>query len=212
MNVIMIGTPGCGKGTQASELAAYLNIPTISIGQVLRHEIEKGTELGRLVSPYVKKGTLVPDDLTASIVRKNLLRDEYKNGVILDGYPRNIVQAEILDDFFKPDYVIFIEILDQEAIKRITGRRVCSKCGATYHIDYKPPKEDGVCDKCGAELELREDSTEEVFKKRLEVYHMQTEPVVGFYEKKGILVRVNGEQQINEVFEEIISKVKANNE
>jgi len=208
LNILMLGTQGSGKGTQAARLARLLNIPTISTGEILRNEIDKGTELGKLANSYIRRGNLVPDDLISSIVRKTLLKDEYAKGVILDGYPRNIVQAETLDDFLDLNYVILIDISDSEAVKRVTGRRICTKCGANYHIDYKPPKEEGVCDKCGAVLEIREDSEPEAVETRLNVYHLQTEPLVGYYEDRGILIKVNGEQKIPEVYEEILNKLK----
>ena len=208
MNIILMGTQGCGKGTQAVKLSKYFNIPTITMGEVLREEIEKGTELGKLAASYMNKGMLVPDDLVSSIVRKKLQREEYGSGAILDGYPRNIVQAEELDTYFQPDYVILLEISDGEAIKRVTGRRICSKCGENFHTLYRPPQSEGKCDKCGTKLEIREDSTPEVVETRLEVYHLQTEPLIGYYEKKGILVRVDGERSISEVYEDIISKIK----
>jgi adenylate kinase len=152
---------------------------------------------------------LVPDDVISSIVKKELLKDEYAQGVILDGYPRNIVQAETLDEFLEFDYVIFIDISDEEAVKRVTGRRVCPNCGANYHIDYKPSEKKGVCNLCAGRLEIREDSTPEAVETRLKVYHLQTEPLVSYYKNKGILIEVDGEQPIPEVFNEILEKFES---
>jgi adenylate kinase len=208
INIIMMGTQGSGKGTQATKLAEHFGVPTISTGEILREEIQKGTELGRLAASYMNKGMLVPDDLINSIVRKKLQRDEYRDGVILDGYPRNIVQAEALDGFFVPNYVILLEISDKEAIRRVTGRRACPKCGEDYHLEYKAPKNNEVCDKCGGKLEVRDDSTPEAVKTRLEVFRLQTEPLMDFYGKKGVLIQVNGERTVPEVFEETVNKIK----
>lgn len=210
LNIIMIGTQGSGKGTQAEKLSKHFNIPTISTGEILREEMQKGTELGRLAANFVNKGVLVPDDLIGSIVRKKLQSEKYRDGVILDGYPRNIVQAEALDSFFHPDYVILIDISDEEAIRRVTGRRNCPKCGADYHMEYHPPKNDEICDRCGERLEIREDSTPDAVKTRLEVYHLQTEPLIDYYGKKQVLLRINGERTIPEVFNEILEEIKYN--
>ncbi len=208
LNILLLGTQGSGKGTQATRLSEHFNIPTISTGEILREEMEKGTELGKLAQSYINRGNLVPDDVVSSIVRKELSRDKYVDGVILDGYPRNIVQAETLADFFTLNYVLLIDISDEEAVKRVTGRRICPKCGENYHIDFNPPKEDEICDKCKTKLESREDTTPEAVETRLKVYHSLTEPLVGFYKDKGILIKINGEQGIAEVFEEILTKLK----
>ncbi|MDD4994976.1 MAG: nucleoside monophosphate kinase [Patescibacteria group bacterium] len=208
MNIILIGTQGSGKGAQAERLAKHFCIPTISTGEILREEIYKKTELGRLAASYAGRGNLVPDDLINSIVRKTLLKEEFAGGIIIDGYPRNIVQAESLELFFHPDYVLLLDITDDEAVRRVSGRRVCRGCGATYNIVYKKPKSAGLCDKCGGKLIQREDSTPEVIKTRLAVYHLQTEPLIDFYEKRGVLIKIDGEQSIAKVFQEIVSKLK----
>jgi len=208
LNILLLGTQGSGKGTQARLLSQQFDIPSFSTGEILRNEINKGTELGKLAASYINRGNLLPDDVISSIVKKELLKEKYSDGVILDGYPRNIVQAETLDDFMDLDYVIFIDISDEEAVKRVTGRRICPKCGENYHIDYNPPENDEICDRCKAILEIREDSTPEAVETRLKVYHSLTEPLVAYYDKRGLLIKVNGEQRILEVFNEIILKIQ----
>lgn len=208
LNILMLGTQGSGKGTQSAKLAKHFGIPTFSTGEILRSEIEKGTELGKLARSYIVQGNLVPDDIISSIVRKEISKDKYSQGVILDGYPRNIVQAETLNDFLDLDYVILIDISDEEAVKRVTGRRICSKCGENYHMDYNPPEEDEICDKCGTKLDIREDSEPEAVETRLKVYHLQTEPLAGYYEEKGMLIKVDGEQPIEKVYQDILNELE----
>jgi len=208
LNILLLGTQGSGKGTQARLLSEQFDIPWFSTGEILREEINKGTELGKLAASYINRGNLLPDDVISSIVKKELLKDKYTDGVILDGYPRNIVQAETLDDFMELDYVVFVDISDEESVKRVTGRRICPKCGEYYHLDYNPPKESELCDRCGNKLEIREDSTPEAVETRLKVYHSLTEPLVSYYDEKGLLVKVNGEQYIPEVFNEIMTKIQ----
>lgn len=210
LNILLLGTQGSGKGTQAARLSEHFNIPTISTGKILREEMDKGTELGKLARSYINRGNLVPDDVVSSIVRKELSKDKYAKGVILDGYPRNVVQAETLAEFFDLNYVLLIEISDDEAVKRVTGRRSCQKCGENFHIDYNPPKVDEICDKCGSKLSIREDNTPEAVETRLKVYYSLTEPLVGFYDEQGKLIRINGEQKILDVYNEAIDKLKEN--
>lgn len=210
LNILLLGTQGSGKGTQAARLSKYFNIPTISTGEILREEMDKGTELGKLARSYINRGNLVPDDVASSIVRKEISKDKYERGVVLDGYPRNIVQAETLAEFFELDYVLLIEITDEEAVKRVTGRRSCLKCGENFHIDFNPPKVDEICDRCGNKLVIREDSTPEAVETRLKVYHSLTEPLVGFYDQQNKLIKINGKQKISDVFKEIIIKLKEN--
>jgi len=208
MNIIMLGPPGAGKGTQAQRIVEKYGIPQISTGDMLRAAVAEGTELGKKAKEYMDKGQLVPDEVVIGIVKERLSKPDCERGFILDGFPRTVAQAEALDRILEEmgkriDFVINIVVPDDEILKRLTGRRTCRKCGAMYHIIYNPPKKEGICDKCGGELYQREDDREETIKKRLEVYHSQTAPLVDYYKKKGVLVDIDGTKDINSIFEDI---------
>ena len=197
MKIIMLGAPGAGKGTQAKKIAAKYEIPHISTGDIFRANIKEGTELGKKAKGYMDAGELVPDELVCDLVVDRLAKDDCKDGYILDGFPRTIPQAEALTEALKKqgtaiDYALDIEMEDQAIIDRMAGRRVCAKCGATFHVVNIPPKKEGVCDNCGGELELRDDDAPETVKKRLNVYHEQTAPLIEYYKKQGILHDIDG--------------------
>ena len=197
MKIIMLGAPGAGKGTQAKKIAAKYEIPHISTGDIFRANIKEGTELGQKAKGYMDAGELVPDELVCDLVVDRLAKDDCKDGYILDGFPRTIPQAEALTAALKEqgtalDYAIDIEMEDQAIIDRMAGRRVCAKCGATFHVVNIPPKKEGVCDNCGGDLELRDDDAPETVKKRLNVYHEQTAPLIEYYKKQGILHEIDG--------------------
>jgi adenylate kinase len=202
MNIVLLGPQGSGKGTQAKLISKYYGIPHISMGEVFRNVAEKNTELGRMVKSLIDKGKLVPDDITVKIV-KDAIKDCEK-GFILDGFPRTIHQAKLLEDIVNIDFVLFIKISDEEGIKRLSNRVQCPKCGKIYNLYTSPqPKTDNVCDDCGLKLVQREDDKPDAIMKRLEIYHRKTEPLVDYYGKKGVLHSVNGEQTIEKVFEDI---------
>ena len=197
MKIIMLGTPGAGKGTHAKGIVAKYKIPTISTGGIFRQNIKEGTELGQKAKGYMDAGDLVPDELVCDLVVDRLAKDDCKDGYILDGFPRTIPQAEALTEALKKqgtaiDYALDIEMEDQAIIDRMAGRRVCAKCGATFHVVNIPPKKEGVCDNCGGDLELRDDDAPETVKKRLNVYHEQTAPLIEYYKKQGILHEIDG--------------------
>ena len=197
MKIIMLGAPGAGKGTHAKGIVAKYKIPTISTGDIFRQNIKEGTELGKKAKGYMDAGELVPDELVCYLVVDRLAKDDCKDGYILDGFPRTIPQAEALTEALKKqgtaiDYALDIEMEDQAIIDRMAGRRVCAKCGATFHVVNIPPKKEGVCDNCGGELELRDDDAPETVKKRLNVYHEQTAPLIEYYKKQGILHEIDG--------------------
>ena len=197
MNVILLGAPGAGKGTQAEIISAKLGIPTISTGNILREAVKNGTEIGLKAKAFMDAGKLVPDEVIVGIVKERVEQEDCKNGFILDGMPRTIPQAEALvAQNVKIDKVVSIEIADEVIEKRMTGRRVCAKCGASYHVEANPPKVQDVCDACGGELIIRKDDAPETVKNRLQVFHTETEPLKSFYEKMGILVEVEGNQPI----------------
>ncbi len=197
MKLILLGAPGAGKGTQAEILSAKLGIPTISTGNILRAAIKEGTPIGLEAKSYMDAGKLVPDSVIIGIVAQRLERPDCAGGFILDGVPRTIGQAEALDKAGVTfDKVLSIEISDTEIEERMSGRRVCQSCGAPYHVKAKPPKQEGVCDACGGQLAQREDDKAETVRRRLEVYHAETEPLKGFYEGKGILVPVANQDTI----------------
>jgi adenylate kinase len=201
MNLIIMGAPGAGKGTQAELIAARENIPAISTGQILRDAMKAGTELGNIAKSYVESGGLVPDEIVIGIVRDYLVSDACKNGFILDGFPRSIAQAKALEDMgVKIDAVLSIEVDDARIVKRMSGRRVC-ECGASYHVDYNPPAVADVCDKCGKALYIRKDDKAETVINRLETYHSQTEPLLDFYRERGLLVAVEGQEQVEDTTE-----------
>ncbi|MBR3870419.1 MAG: adenylate kinase [Clostridia bacterium] len=188
MRLILLGAPGAGKGTQAERISEKYNIPTVSTGNLLRAAVAAGTELGMKAKSYMDSGSLVPDELVVSLLAERIAEDDCKNGFILDGFPRSVRQAEVLEEMgVTVDKVLSLEVTDENIIARLAGRRACLKCGATYHIESKPPVKEGVCDKCGAELIIRDDDKVETIQKRLETFHSQTEPLKDFYGKKGIL-------------------------
>ncbi len=199
MNLILLGAPGAGKGTQAEILKDKLGIPTISTGNILREAVKNGTALGLEAKGYMESGNLVPDALVISIIKERLAEDDCKNGFILDGFPRTVPQAEALDESgINIDRAVEIAVSDEAIMARLSGRRVCIKCGAPYHIVSCPPPADNICPKCGGEIITRKDDLPETIKSRLEVYHSQTEPLKGFYERKGKLTVVPGENGIEE--------------
>ena len=208
MKIIMLGAPGAGKGTQAKQIASKYSIPHISTGDIFRANIKNGTELGKKAKEYMDQGLLVPDELTCDLVMDRIAQDDAKNGFVLDGFPRTIPQAEALDAALTKigqsmDFAIDVDVPDENIINRMSGRRACLNCGATYHIVSIPPKNEGICDTCGNELVLREDDKPETVKKRLDVYHDQTQPLIDYYNGKGILKSVNGTQPMEKVFEDI---------
>ena len=210
MKIIMLGAPGAGKGTQAKMIADRYNVPHISTGDIFRANIKNGTELGMEAKKYMDQGKLVPDELTVKILLDRVAQDDCKNGYVLDGFPRTIPQAEVLDKALnkigdKIDYAVDIDVPDENIINRMSGRRACVTCGATYHIVHVPPKKEGICDGCGSELILRDDDKPETVKNRLTIYHDQTQPLIDFYTKKGILKSVDGTQDMNDVFAAIVA-------
>lgn len=209
MRIIMLGAPGAGKGTQALKLAEKYCIPHISTGDIFRMNMKAGTELGVKAKAYIDKGQLVPDDLVIDLIVDRVKEDDCVNGYILDGFPRTIPQAQNFDSALeemgkKVDYCIDIEVLDENIIERMSGRRTCLDCGATYHITYNPPKTEDICDCCGKKVVLRDDDKPETVKKRLAVYHEQTQPLKDYYETKDVLVGVDGTQGIEEIFGSIV--------
>jgi adenylate kinase len=209
MKIIMLGAPGAGKGTQAEMICEKYNIPHVSTGDIFRANIKNGTKLGMEAKQYMDKGLLVPDELTVKILLDRVAQDDCKDGYVLDGFPRTIPQAEVLDKALtelndKVDYAINVDVPDENIINRMSGRRACVSCGATYHVEYAAPKKEGICDKCGAELILRNDDKPETVKNRLSVYHDQTQPLIEYYSKKGILKEVDGTKAMNEVFNSIV--------
>lgn len=210
MKIIMLGAPGAGKGTQAKQIAAKYEIPHISTGDIFRANIKNGTDLGKKAKEYMDQGLLVPDELTCDLVMDRIQQEDCKNGFVLDGFPRTIPQAESLDAALSKigetmDFAIDVDVPDENIIRRMSGRRACLNCGATYHIVSIPPKKEGVCDSCGNELVLRADDEPETVKKRLDVYHEQTQPLIDYYQAQGILKSVDGTQPMEDVFQGIIS-------
>lgn len=209
MKIIMLGAPGAGKGTQAKMLADKYAIPHISTGDIFRANIKEGTELGKKAKEYMDQGALVPDELTCDLVVDRIKQDDCKNGYILDGFPRTIPQAECLDAALtnmgdKIDYAVNVEVPDENIVRRMSGRRACVACGATYHIVHIPTKVEGICDRCNSELILRDDDKPETVTKRLNVYHEQTQPLIDYYTNKGALVEVDGTVDMNDVFNSIV--------
>ena len=209
MKIIMLGAPGAGKGTQAKQIADKYSIPHISTGDIFRANIKNGTELGKKAKQYMDQGALVPDELTCDLVMDRIQQDDCKNGFVLDGFPRTIPQAEALDAALgkineKMDYAIDVDVPDENIVNRMSGRRACLNCGATYHLISIPPKVEGICDRCGSEIVLREDDKPETVQKRLKVYHEQTQPLIDYYKNQGILKSVDGTQPMDEVFKAIV--------
>ena len=200
LKLILLGAPGAGKGTQAAELSKRLSIPSISTGNILRQAIKDGTEVGLQVKALIDAGKFAPDDLIIQIVSERLARSDCRNGYILDGVPRTLAQAEALDKAgIVLDHVISLEVPDRDIEQRMAGRRVCPACGATYHIQIIPPKQEGICDSCGGALILRADDAPETVHSRLEVYHAQTEPLKDYYGKRGLLREVSGTGAIDSI-------------
>lgn len=209
MKIIMLGAPGAGKGTQAKKIAEKYSIPHISTGDIFRANIKNGTELGKKAKTYMDQGLLVPDELVVDLVVDRVKQDDCSNGYVLDGFPRTIPQAEALDKALAAmgeamDYAINVEVPDENIVRRMSGRRACVDCGATYHIVYAPTKEENICDNCHGELILREDDKPETVQKRLNVYHEQTQPLIDYYSKKGVLAEVDGTQSMENVFNAIV--------
>ena len=209
MKIIMLGAPGAGKGTQAKKIAEKYGIPHISTGDIFRANIKNGTELGKKAKTYMDQGLLVPDELVVELVADRITQDDCAKGFVLDGFPRTIPQAEALDAALEKmgtsmDYAIDVDVPDENIINRMSGRRACLDCGATYHIVTIPTKVDGICDTCGSKVVLREDDKPETVQKRLEVYHAQTQPLIEYYKKQNVLRTVDGTQPMDEVFEAIV--------
>ncbi len=206
MKLILLGPPGAGKGTQAEILSRHLSIPTISTGNILRAAVKNGTPVGRKAKEYMDAGKLVPDEVIIGVINERLAEPDCANGFILDGVPRTIPQAEALENAgILFDHVISIEISDEEIVKRMSGRRVCTACGAPYHVVSKPPKQEGVCDLCGGALQQRSDDRPEVVLDRLKVYHAETAPLKGFYEKRGLLISVGNKPTPEETFQAVLA-------
>ena len=210
MKIIMLGAPGAGKGTQAKLIADKYGIPHISTGDIFRANIKNGTALGMEAKSYMDQGLLVPDELTVKILLDRVAQEDYKKGYVLDGFPRTIPQAEVLDQELvklhdQIDHAIDVDVPDENIIRRMGGRRACVSCGATYHIEYIKPHKEGICDECGQELVLRDDDKPETVGKRLDVYHEQTQPLIDFYDRKGILKTVDGTQDMQDVFDAIVA-------
>lgn len=209
MRIILLGPPGAGKGTQAANIVEKYAIPHISTGDIFRKNIKEGTELGKKAKEYMDQGLLVPDELTCGLVADRISQDDCKNGFMLDGFPRNIAQAEQLDKYLseagtKLDKIVNIEVDKSILVERAVGRRICKSCGATFHVKFNPTKVEGICDKCGAELHQRADDTEETVSRRIQVYLDETKPLVGYYAEQGIVADINGDQEINKVFADIV--------
>ena len=209
MKLILLGAPGAGKGTQAANICAKYNIPAISTGDALRAAIKEGTQLGLEAKSYMDAGKLVPDEVVIGLIKEKLASDSCKNGFILDGFPRSIPQAEALDAMgIQMDVVLSLEVADEKIVERMSGRRV-SHCGASYHVAYLPPKTEGICDKCGAELYIRDDDAEATVRKRLDTFHAQTEPLKDYYGAKGILVTVQGREEVEDTSAAVLEALAA---
>ena len=209
MRIILLGAPGAGKGTQASILSERLNIPHISTGDIFRANIKEGTELGKIAEKYINEGKLVPDEVTVGIVTDRISKSDCKNGFLLDGFPRTIPQAECLDKALEEinislDAAINIDVPDEVIVNRMSGRRVCPKCGSSYHLKNIPPKAEGICDRCGSEIIKRKDDDEDTVLKRLSTYHEQTEPLINYYSNKGLLKNVDGCVPLTQTTDEIL--------
>ena len=208
MKIIMLGAPGAGKGTQAKMIAEKYDIPHISTGDIFRANIKNGTELGMEAKKYMDQGLLVPDELTVKILLDRVAKDDCQNGYVLDGFPRTIPQAEVLDKALRErgdaiDYAVNVDVPDEHIVRRMSGRRACLSCGATYHMEHIPPKKEGICDRCGNELTQRDDDKEEIVLNRLKAYHDQTQPLIQFYKEKDVLKTVDGTKPMQEVFDSI---------
>lgn len=209
MKIIMLGAPGAGKGTQAKKIADKYQIPHISTGDIFRANIKDGTELGKKAKAYMDQGMLVPDELTLELIMDRFQNPDCANGYVLDGFPRTIPQAEALTKALeekgeKIDFAVNVKVPDENIVKRMSGRRACLACGATYHIVHIPTKVEGICDRCGEKLVLRDDDKPETVQKRLDVYHSQTQPLIEYYTQQGILAEVDGTQEMEDVFSSIV--------
>ena len=209
MKIVMLGAPGAGKGTQADKIAEKYNIPHISTGDIFRSNIKAGTELGKKAKSFIDQGLLVPDEVTIGMLLDRIHEADCENGSILDGFPRTIPQAESLTAALEEngeaiDFALDVEVPDANIVNRMAGRRACLKCGATYHTEFAAPKKEGICDKCGSELVLRDDDKPETVQKRLEVYHEQTHPLIDYYKKKGVLHAIDGTLSMETVFKNIV--------
>lgn len=213
MNIILMGAPGAGKGTQAEIISSKKDIPAISTGAIIREAVKNGTEIGLKAKKYIDEGALVPDEVVIEIIKERLKNADCANGFILDGFPRTVVQAQALDEMgVEIDMAVSIEVSDEKIIERMSGRRVCSKCSATYHIIYSPSKEQNTCDKCAGELIVRSDDKPETVLNRLKIYHEQTEPLKSYYEKTGRLRTVMGQERIADTTKEVEKAIEAKND
>ncbi|GLV52112.1 adenylate kinase [Thermobispora bispora] len=213
MRVVLVGPPGAGKGTQAQYIASHLSVPKISTGDIFRANVSRGTELGKLAKEYMDRGELVPDEVTIAMVRDRLLQDDVREGFLLDGFPRNVPQAEVLKEMLAEfgaslDVVLELKVDDEEVIRRLSGRRTCRSCGKVWHVVFDPPAVEGVCDACGGELFQRDDDREETIRRRLEVYQEQTAPLISFYEKEGILAGIDATGPVEEVTQRALSVLR----
>lgn len=214
MKIIMLGAPGAGKGTQAKKIAAKYGIPHVSTGDIFRSNIKEGTELGRKAKSYMDAGNLVPDEITIGMLLERIHQADCKDGYVLDGFPRTIPQAQSLTEALKErgeaiDFAVNVDVPDENIINRMSGRRACLSCGATYHIVYNAPKKEGICDACGQSLVLRDDDRPETVKNRLDVYHRQTQPLIDYYKAEGVLAQVDGTQDMEAVFQDIVKVLGA---
>jgi adenylate kinase len=210
MRLVLVGPPGAGKGTQAEFIADHFDIPKISTGDIFRHNVSNGTELGRLAKKYMDAGDLVPDEVTNAMVGHRLAQPDAKAGFLLDGFPRNVAQAGRMDEVLadlntKLDVVLDLEVDGEEVVKRLSGRRTCKKCGHVWHAEYDPPSQPGICDRCGGELFQRDDDKPHTVRHRLEVYHTQTEPLIEFYRARGQLVAIDAHGAVEDVTERAIA-------
>ncbi len=210
MKIVMLGAPGAGKGTQAAMICEKYRIPHISTGDIFRSNIKNGTELGKKAKEYMDQGKLVPDELTIQLLLDRVAKEDCADGYVLDGFPRTIPQAQVLTEALektgeKVDYAVNVDVPDANIVHRMSGRRSCPKCGASYHIEYIPPKTEGICDSCGSNLIQREDDKAETVQNRLSVYHDQTQPLIDYYEKAGVLRTVDGTKDKDEVFRDIVA-------
>ncbi|MCI8838724.1 MAG: adenylate kinase [Hungatella sp.] len=210
MKIIMLGAPGAGKGTQAKKIAAKYGIPHISTGDIFRANIKGGTELGMKAKTFMDQGMLVPDEITIGMLMDRIHEDDCAKGYVLDGFPRTIPQAESLTNALKSmgeaiDYAVNVDVPDENIVSRMGGRRACVSCGATYHVEFNAPRTEGVCDTCGEKLVLRDDDKPETVQKRLNVYHEQTQPLIDYYQKAGVLKEVDGTKNMEEVFQDIVA-------
>ncbi len=213
MRLILIGPPGAGKGTQAQRLADKLKLPHVATGDIFRRAISEETPMGKKAKAYLDGGELVPDEVTNGLIKERLQQEDVKEGFILDGYPRNLNQARALDEILDSlglelDLALEIDLPDEEVINRLGGRRVCLECGATYHLSFQPPAVEGSCDSCGEQLVQREDDKEETILQRLKVYHQQTEPIIKYYRREGLLRAVDGKATIDEVFAQLLQMIR----